>query len=241
MSALVYIQANLIAPKGQFNDFGKYSYRSLEDILQGLKPLLDEQDCTLVIKDSIKLVGNRVYVKAKATLTDGEGNKWTATGYAREPEARKGMDESQITGSASSYARKYALNGLFCIDDNKDADSVLNVTQAEIDSFIDMVDSKDGASIYLMQQNDMDKYISLANSAAPKGKKVKFKEEVGLLAMDAFNMAKETVNQLLTCIDNSDKFGINELIEDLTKQEKTIVWSQLNNDQQNSIKSILKD
>lgn len=119
------IQAELKAPKNQRNDFGKYNYRSCEDILEAVKPLLAREGLVLTITDSIEMVGNRYYVKATATVTDGEKSIST-TAYAREADERKGMDSSQVTGSSSSYARKYALNGLFCIDDTKDADTMDN-------------------------------------------------------------------------------------------------------------------
>jgi hypothetical protein len=118
------IQSSLKAPKGQVNKFGGYSYRSAEDILTALKPLLAEWQCTLVITDEIVEVGGRVYVKATAVLAGATGdNCIQANGFAREAENKKGMDDAQITGSASSYARKYALNGLFAIDDTKDPDA----------------------------------------------------------------------------------------------------------------------
>lgn len=123
MKELITIQSKLKAPKSQFNRFGNYKYRKAEDILEAVKPLLAEQNCTLVITDDIVLVGNRIYVKATATLKNGKGDTETATGLAREEETKKGMDASQITGAASSYARKYALNGLFAIDDNQDSDT----------------------------------------------------------------------------------------------------------------------
>lgn len=119
------IQAELKAPKSQRNNFGNYNYRSCEDILEAVKPLLSREGLVLTITDSIEMVGNRYYVKATATVTDGEKSIST-TAYAREADGRKGMDESQVTGSSSSYARKYALNGLFCIDDTKDADTMDN-------------------------------------------------------------------------------------------------------------------
>ena len=119
---LCEIQHALKAPKGQRNTFGGYSYRSCEDILEAVKPLLHDAGLVLTLSDSIEEVGGRVYVRATATLTDGTDSV-TNTAYAREAEAKKGMDDSQITGTASSYARKYALNGLFCIDDTKDADT----------------------------------------------------------------------------------------------------------------------
>lgn len=119
------IQAELKAPKSQRNNFGNYNYRSCEDILEAVKPLLAREGLVLTITDSIEMIGNRYYVKATATVTDGEKSIST-TAYAREADGRKGMDESQVTGSSSSYARKYALNGLFCIDDTKDADTMDN-------------------------------------------------------------------------------------------------------------------
>ena len=118
------IQSSLKAPKGQTNKFGGYRYRSAEDILESVKPLLGEWGCSLVIQDDVLEVGGRVYVKATASLADNDTElAISATAFAREAEAKKGMDEAQITGSASSYARKYALNGLFAIDDTKDPDA----------------------------------------------------------------------------------------------------------------------
>lgn len=126
MKELGIIQSALNVPKGQFNAFGKYKYRSCEDILAALKPLLKQNDCTLTISDDIMQVGNRFYIKATASLTNSNGEQVTVTAFAREEDSKKGMDASQVTGAASSYARKYALNGLFAIDDTKDADA-LNV------------------------------------------------------------------------------------------------------------------
>ena len=124
MEKLIKIQAELKAPKNQRNSFGGYSYRSCEDIFEALKPLLHKHEVALIVRDEIKSCYDRVYVKATACLHDADGTLIAdCTGYAKEPESRKGMDDSQITGSSSSYARKYALNGLFCIDDTKDADA----------------------------------------------------------------------------------------------------------------------
>lgn len=117
---LVRIQQELKAPKDQFNSFGNYKYRSCESILEAVKPLLN--GCSLLISDEIVQLGDRYYIKAVVTLTDGK-ETITNTAYAREAFSKKGMDESQVTGATSSYARKYALNGLFLIDDTKDADS----------------------------------------------------------------------------------------------------------------------
>lgn len=120
------IQQALQAPKSQFNEFGKYKYRSCEDVLAAVKPLLDEHKCVLLLRDDLESKEGRVYIKATAQFFDAESaepNKCVeVTAFAREEESKKGMDASQVTGAASSYARKYALNGLFCIDDNKDSD-----------------------------------------------------------------------------------------------------------------------
>lgn len=123
MKELINIQAKLNAPKNQYNAFGKYSYRSCEDILAAVKPLLTENNCFLLLKDEIVQVGDRYYVRTLAKLVNAEGVCADATAYAREDDTKKGMDGAQITGAASSYARKYALNGLFCIDDTKDPDA----------------------------------------------------------------------------------------------------------------------
>ena len=122
---LALVQAELKAPKGQFNDFGKYNYRSCEDIVEAVKPINKSHDILLTLSDTVKEVGGRVYVEAMATITSlADGSSISVTASAREAENKKGMDDSQITGAASSYARKYALNGLFAIDDTKDADTM---------------------------------------------------------------------------------------------------------------------
>lgn len=121
---LMRVQKDLKAPKNQYNSFGKYRYRSCEDILEGVKPILQEYGCAIVLSDTIEQIGDRFYVKATATFYDCEtGESVSNTAYARESDDKKGMDASQITGTASSYARKYALNGLLLIDDTKDADT----------------------------------------------------------------------------------------------------------------------
>ncbi|WP_079708589.1 ERF family protein [Paraliobacillus ryukyuensis] len=119
---LIHVQKELKAPKGQYNSFGKYSYRSAEDILEAVKPLNAEQGLLLTITDEPILTGEWHYIKATATITDGNETH-VVTAYARESEDKKGMDSSQVTGATSSYARKYALNGMYLIDDTKDADT----------------------------------------------------------------------------------------------------------------------
>ena len=120
---LAEIQAKLKAPKGQYNSFGKYHYRSAEDILEAVKKVVNPMGFSITLTDQVKEIGGRIYVESTATLFNGYELKFSATGYAREEETKKGMDGSQITGSASSYARKLALNGLLAIDDTKDSDS----------------------------------------------------------------------------------------------------------------------
>lgn len=149
MKELIQIQTKLNAPKGQRNTFGGFNYRSAEDILESLKPLLKETECFLNITDSIELVGDRYYIKATATITNKEGVQVSSSAFAREELTKKGMDASQITGSTSSYARKYALNGLFAIDDSKDADT--DEFKKQQDKQTKEVDSKEDVSLALQQ------------------------------------------------------------------------------------------
>lgn len=129
MKELIMIQQGLKAPKGQYNNFGKYKYRSCEDILEAVKPLLADQSCILTLSDHLIFVEGRYYIKATATIYNSEGQSISVSALAREQESKAGMDASQLTGSTSSYARKYALNGLFCIDDTKDADTMDNTNE----------------------------------------------------------------------------------------------------------------
>lgn len=135
---LLQIQTELKAPKGQYNSFGKYKYRSCEDILEAVKPLCKKYNATLILSDTLENIGERYYIKARAILIDIEdGTAMENSAYAREEQEKKGMDGSQITGTASSYARKYALNGLFNIDDTKDADTDEYKQQVDNDKVID--------------------------------------------------------------------------------------------------------
>lgn len=121
---LAAVQAELKAPKSQYNAFGKYNYRNCEDIIEAAKPLLKANGLLLMLTDDVELIGDRFYVKATATIIDTtDGTSIYVTAYAREETEKKGMDSSQVTGASSSYARKYALNGLFAIDDTKDSDT----------------------------------------------------------------------------------------------------------------------
>lgn len=144
------IQIKLKAPKSQFNKFGNYKYRNCEDILEALKPLLNEFKTVISLKDEIIFIEERFYVKATVTLIDSEtGEAFSTSAFAREEETKKGQDGSQITGSSSSYARKYALNGLFAIDDTKDSDSTnthgkeeaKKTTETEFKKAIDMINA----------------------------------------------------------------------------------------------------
>ena len=127
---LINIQSELKAPKDKYNKFGGYAYRSAEGILEAVKPLLKKYGVSLLINDEVLLIGNRFYIKTTATLKSGDETS-SSSAFAREEETKKGMDGAQLTGSTSSYARKYALNGLFCIDDNKDADTNEYQTQQQ--------------------------------------------------------------------------------------------------------------
>lgn len=123
MKELQQIQTELKAPKNQYNKFGKYAYRSCEDILEAVKPLLAKYNCTLTESDEVVAIGNFIFLKATATIENSSGDTRTTTAFARHADSQAGMADAQLTGSTSSYARKYALNGLFCIDDNKDDDA----------------------------------------------------------------------------------------------------------------------
>jgi len=152
LEKLSVIQAELKAPKGQKNNFGKYNYRSCEDIFQAVKPLL--HSLVLTVSDEMVLVGDRIYVKATVTIQDGT-DSLINTAYAREAFSKKGMDDSQITGTASSYARKYALNGLFLIDDTKDADTMDNSDESKDFAMIllDQFNQGDESGLYTTWQN----------------------------------------------------------------------------------------
>jgi hypothetical protein len=157
MKELITIQSELKAPKSQFNRFGGYKYRKAEDILEAVKPLLAKEKCTLVLTDDIVSVGNRIYVKSLATLKNNSGETEMSVGYAREEETKKGMDGSQITGASSSYARKYALNGLFAIDDNADSDTT-QVTQQTTTQQVAQQATQSPASKY--NPNDLNEAMS---------------------------------------------------------------------------------
>lgn len=185
---LLNIQTELKAPKGQKNTFGNYKYRSCEDILEAVKPLLKENNVTLQLTDKIEFLGDRYYIKATAILIDTEDTKGGEiacienTAYARESETKKGMDDSQITGTASSYARKYALNGLFCIDDTKDADTNEYKTQENNDKLIDkkMIESLNKAIENAKIQDDV-VYLILNQYGYSNTAEIKIKDYMNIV------------------------------------------------------------
>ena len=128
---LAIIQAEVQAPKNKFNSFGKYAYRSAENIIEAVKPIINPKGYHLILSDEMVIIGERYYIKATATISNGE-KSYSATSYAREPEEKKGMDSAQISGTTGSYSRKYALNGLFALDDNKDSDATSTETKPNV-------------------------------------------------------------------------------------------------------------
>ncbi len=179
-SKLAAIQKELKAPKSQWNDFSKFYYRSCEDILEGLKPLLGE--LVITMSDDVVMVGDRIYIKATITLTDGT-ESITNTAYAREPLLKKGMDESQISGTASTYARKYALSGLFLIDDAADPDSMDDSKKKKEESkpeeandkpwYNDLDDHIDWMKLQIKEGSTADKIISELTKTYKVNKKVR--------------------------------------------------------------------
>lgn len=192
-SKLVDVQNKLKAPKLQFNSFGKYNYRNAEDILEAVKPILKEVGATLFLKDDIVLIGDRYYVKATAVFIEIEGQAITVEAYARESEEKKGMDAAQVTGATSSYARKYALNGLFLIDDTKDNDhdtlhktdvkkeTVLKISQIQIDSIVELIEKTKSDLQGFLQYFKVKEILEMTASQAVEGIKMlekKIKTEV---------------------------------------------------------------
>lgn len=167
MKELITIQSTLKAPKSQFNVFGNYKYRKVEDILEAVKPIMSNLGCTLVMTDDIEMVGNRIYVKATATLKNSKGEIEITTGYAREEETKKGMDGSQITGAASSYARKYALNGLFAIDDNADSDTT-NIENQQSQQKVKSSNNVPATSDPQYHPNDINEAIQMVSRCVNK-------------------------------------------------------------------------
>lgn len=189
------VQARLKAPKGQFNSFGKYKYRSCEDIVEAVKPLLTEHGLALVMSDSIVETGGRVYVHANAIVSDGE-KEVSASGFAREEENKKGMDGSQVTGAASSYARKYALNGLFCIDDGKDSDSTNTHGRATASTQKKQATSQSKTSKPKADEKVMDQAVAfIQNSKNP--------QQAYAMSVEKYDFTPKQDNELLETVNQS--------------------------------------
>jgi hypothetical protein len=194
------IQTELKAPKSQFNSFGKYKYRSCEDILEGVKPLLRDYECVITVADEMVLIGERYYVKATATIHDCiSGESFFNTALAREEEKKAGMDTSQVTGATSSYARKYALNGLLAIDDTKDSDATnTHGKEPKIDPQADVPES---------ERIDEKKTIDAVKAKSIKAKAEKLNSDVAKLC-ERYNIKgldELNIEQFTECIDVMDK------------------------------------
>lgn len=227
---LVRIQKGLAVPKGQKNEFGNYAYRSAEDILHAVKGLL--VDHSVIIDTDIITVADRVYVKATAILR-GEADSLSARGYAREPLSRKGMDESQITGAATSYAKKYALGNLFAIDNEKDADTMDNsqqgqgYTEEQYKLFLSALEADNGLKMLTLSKTlGSDVFTSLAASGA-KGDKVKLRTKVNDLIINGGEILEDYVEQIIGFSDIDDSEGFNELISELNDAEKKLISKAL--------------
>lgn len=180
---LVNVQSELKAPKGQFNNFGKYKYRNAEDILEAVKPLLKKENLSMVLTDDLQNIGDRYYIKSTVRLFDDK-ESIEVTAYAREEESKKGMDSSQVTGASSSYARKYALNGLFLIDDTKDSDSTN--THGKADTGEQEVKNEELYALFALAEQ-----AGYSKDTVFKQAKEKYKKEVE-------NLKKAEYNQLFT-------------------------------------------
>lgn len=186
--ALLNIQYELKAPKNQMNKFGGYAFRSCEDILEAVKPLLKKYGCFITLSDKVINVGTRYYIEATAKIRDAGGRTIEASGYAREPEIQKGMAESQITGAASSYARKYALNGLLAIDDAKDVDTTKK-EKVELSEVITVTQMKEVAPL-------LEEILALTKETSPA-----FAEKM----KESKNLTATQMNYLRTAFANKQK------------------------------------
>jgi len=252
---LANVQAELKAPKNQRNDFGKYNYRNCEDILEAAKPLCIENGLLLTVCDSLKLIGERYYIEATAKVVSIEDNDRSTlkfgsdlagrqgaevcnTAYAREEENKKGMDASQITGAASSYARKYALNGLFCIDDTKDADSMDNtkthITDEQKARFDMYKENQDALRFFLLARAfGQDVYTAYYNSA--KKDKMKFKSACDELEKKGVLDANEIIEDVKRLIGNDDPAWREEL-DGLQPDEKKSIYNMFDKKTQDKMK-----
>lgn len=217
-SKLLSIQNELKAPKNQYNKFGKYNYRSCEDILEAIKPLCLKYGAVLLVDDYVKQVGERFYIKAKASLIDIETEQEIyACAYARESENKKGMDSAQVTGATSSYARKYALNGLFCIDDTKDVDTQeyqekkqMNNNQSKNANSYEQVGIEQAVLL-----GEIDKRIEELLKLG-----VDVKSEGALHFINKFNNGKNDINTMTQAEKFNYKNVLDKMIEIKKKEDK---------------------
>ena len=217
-SKLLSIQNELKAPKNQYNKFGKYNYRSCEDILEAIKPLCLKYGAVLLVDDYVEQVGERFYIKAKASLIDIETEQEIyACAYARESENKKGMDSAQVTGATSSYARKYALNGLFCIDDTKDVDTQeyqekkqMNNNQSKNANSYEQVGIEQAVLL-----GEIDKRIEELLKLG-----VDVKSEGALHFINKFNNGKNDINTMTQAEKFNYKNVLDKMIEIKKKEEK---------------------
>ena len=227
------IQVGLKAPKSQKNSFGNYNYRNCEDILNALKPYLSEHQCVITLNDEIVQIGDRFYVKSTATLSDGK-ESISNTAYAREEQTKKGMDSSQITGATSSYARKYALNGLFAIDDVKDADATNKHNDEDIDELVSQVKEAltkgDWATLELISRHESYNDVWGKLDSHKRGKIKELVKKV-----DEY---KDCLNEYAVK-DDQDKTL--ETWGELEKHEKEAVWATLHENTQAYLKSLKQE
>ena len=220
-SKLLSIQNELKAPKNQYNKFGKYNYRSCEDILEAIKPLCLKYGAVLLVDDYVEQVGERFYIKAKASLIDIETEQEIyACAYARESENKKGMDSAQVTGATSSYARKYALNGLFCIDDTKDVDTQeyqekkqMNNNQSKNANSYEQVGIEQAVLL-----GEIDKRIEELLKLG-----VDVKSEGALHFINKFNNGKNDINTMTQAEKFNYKNVLDKMIE-IKKKEDILKW-----------------
>jgi len=229
------IQENLKVSKSQFNKFGGYNYRNCEDILEAVKPHLD--GLVITMNDDITIVSDRVYVKATVSVSDGQ-QTIDATAFAREPLSKKGMDESQITGAASSYARKYALNGLFAIDDAKDNDALTSDTPLWSSSdklkFDNFFDSGDSLGLFVMSRVMGEGFEPFYDSF-PKGLITTNKKRLSELIYEGNKQIDVIAVELDQLVENND-IAYQQNWGELTKDEKTIVWPRLSKKTQETLR-----
>lgn len=215
-SKLIKIQAELKAPKNQKNTFGNYMYRSCEDILEAVKPLLSKYELSLTISDKVQQIGERYYVEAivmlRQTKSDSVMDLCSVTAYAREAETKKGMDESQITGAASSYARKYALNGMFCIDDTKDADSFNNSTKTVQRPLKMSLRTDEEKAMIVMNPSTGKQLITIRGLLHQLGVEDKTTRDNIVAQANTFTQASKLIEELMKKIENKKKAEIDEQI-----------------------------